>query len=165
MELQAQAERCRKVVTVMLRVSSGERIDKDLLVESDLSELLRGALDSERNVLLERGVALALSVPESRMPVSLSEDLSLRLFTPFVLAICTGAPAGSLLNVSLDTIENNYVIKLVIDSIDDSVSAAALDQRMAGGVGYWTARRILGQLGGTLSEKGAFSWHIQLRKG
>jgi signal transduction histidine kinase len=164
-ELQAQAERCRKVVAVMQRVSSGERIDKELLVETDLSELLRDALDSERGVLLERGVALALSVPESPAPVSLNGDLSLRLFAPFVLAICTGAPVGSLLNVSLKVGADYYLINLVIDSNNESVSAAALDQRMAGGVGYWTARRILGQLGGTLSEKGAFSWHIQLRKG
>lgn len=187
-DLEAQAERCREVVSALVRLGEGE-VDPDEARVVDLAEVLREAVELVRGPFSQRGVTLELVPPACELRVRVDPVHGARILAQILVALRSGLGDGSRLRVSATRHEGPPTeVEVLLEPhragapappeaaagqpTRDAVAADAMrrDDWMAGGMRLWVARRLLHELGGRIdlpleleltgAAAGATAWRV-----
>ena len=157
-DLEAEAERCREVVSAMVRFSSGE-VDPANAPVLDLRAVLSDVLDLVQGPFRQRGVELRLVEGSAPLRVRLDPVLASRMFAAILNSLRMGLPEGAVLEVEPRAEGDQLVVHLVPST---AVGLETRDDYMAGGMGLWVARRLLDQIGGRLVPSKDGPWQVVL---
>lgn len=149
-DLEAQAARCREVVSAMLRISGAASEGASAPV-SDVREVVAEAVHLVAGAFRQRGVRLVWSPPAAPLPVRVEAAGASRLFAQILNALRAGLPDGAGVVVTARRRTGGWIeVSLAPDR--PVALGDARDDWMAAGLGLWVARRLLDEIGGQLEE-------------
>ncbi|MCO4743406.1 MAG: HAMP domain-containing protein [Proteobacteria bacterium] len=159
--LVAEAERCRRVVEVMTRLSAADpgAGRADVL---DFAEVLREILPPVRATARQRGVVVTLEELPDPLRVCVDRSLAGRAVVQLAHALTAGLGSGRTLSIgaepSGDTIRVHFSPDVPVDE------GARRDDFLAAGVSLWVARKLVDRLQGTLQgpTESSVSWVLSL---
>lgn len=145
--IEEQAQRCREVVSAMVRFASGE-VDPAQTPVVDLAALLDEVVGLVRGPFRQRGVALELASVERPLHVRLDPVLGARMFAQILNSLRAGLGDGATVTVRAGRVDGQVVVDLAPDR-PVAVEAREDDWR-ASGFGLWVGRHLIDQAKGSL---------------
>jgi signal transduction histidine kinase len=149
-DLEAQAGRCREVLSTMLRIS-GATAEAGGVARADIREVLAEVVHLVAGAFRQRGVSLAWSPPAEVLAVRLDPTAASRLFAQILNALRAGLPDGAGVAISARRRAPGWV-EVALRPDRPLALGDARDDWMAAGLGLWVARRLLDEVGGRLEE-------------
>jgi two-component system, NtrC family, sensor kinase len=160
-DLEAQAERCREVVTTMLRVQEMEVDPTDAPVVQ-LCDVLQQVSGLVGGSFRQRGVTLASIAPSPTVRARIDPVHGSRILAQILNAMRAGLEPGATVTMSARIADPPMVR---VDLVPDRAVAAQPDRRddwLASGHGLWVARQLLARLGGRLDRGDRGGWAVVL---
>lgn len=155
--LEDEAQRCREVVSAMVRFSSGEEVDPDKAPVVDLRDVISDVTNLVQGAFRQRGVTLQLEMSEHPLPVRLDPVHGSRILAQILNGLRAGLTTGTTLEVNAREDQGEIVVEMRPD-YPVAVDEFRRDDWMASGMGLWVARRLLDQLGGRLEQPVKVPW-------